>query len=779
MAVLALGFAGQAIGGAIGGSILGVSSAAIGGFIGSTLGGLVDNMLFPQKQTGPRLDDLTVTVSTYGKPIPLLYGPENRVAGNVIWSTGLIETKKKTKQGGKGAPSVSVTEYTYRVSAAVAIGAGPMSRLKKVWANNKLIYDVDGPVPDVPVQLFSAIRFYPGSATQLPDPTIESYIGAGKTPAYRGTAYVVLADLQLADYGNRIPNLEFLIEAQPEVTVGRVVADFVERCGLPLNLVSTVGLTEPVRGYAVAQAASGVGAIQPLALAFDFDVAEVGGGLRCVKRTASPAGIVLTEHLAGHEASADRPDPLVWKRAQITSLPREATVTFPDPERDWQPSSQVERRSQGSADSNLANEISVVLSADEAQALAARLLWQAWTGIQTAEAQTDDRWIALEPGRSYYFQTPAGLEPLRVTRLTRGWNGVIDLELRRDRDEVYNDALPGVHSTVPPNDLRLPGLSEVVLLDIPLLLDADDAKASGFYWGVVGSGSGWRGADFLRGVGSTGPFENISPQGVELTVGAAAGSLPAPPPGFDSRTGWDMTHVLRVTLRRPDMVLESLADADVVAGGNALFLGPPNGKGGEIIQFATATLVSPGVYDLSRLRRGQRGTEFAWGSHGLGEMAVLLEPGALQRADFGAADLNLLRYYKAVSLLTLEADTPAVAWANSGVGLRPYSPVDLIAEGPSGGGDIDLQWTRRSRIGETINPPPLAEEFERYVLQIRNAAGTATRREVVIDDATAWVYTAAMQTADFGAPVTSLRWRVAQVSAAFGPGPFAESSGAV
>ena len=33
MAVLALGFAGQALGGAIGGSILGVSSAAIGGFI--------------------------------------------------------------------------------------------------------------------------------------------------------------------------------------------------------------------------------------------------------------------------------------------------------------------------------------------------------------------------------------------------------------------------------------------------------------------------------------------------------------------------------------------------------------------------------------------------------------------------------------------------------------------------------------------------------------------------------------------------------------------------
>src|SRR5690606_35394476 len=134
-------------------------------------------------------------------------------------------------------------------------------------------------------------------------------------------------------------------------------------------------------------------------------------------------------------------------------------------------------------------------------------------------------------------------------RLTRGWNGVIDLELRRDRDELYNHALPGVHSTVPPNDLRLPGLSEIILLDIPLLLDADDAKASGFYWGVVGSGAGWRGADFLRGTAPTGPFENVSPQGAELTLGAAD-VLPAPPAGYDSLDDWDIASVLRVTLRR-------------------------------------------------------------------------------------------------------------------------------------------------------------------------------------------------------------------------------------
>lgn len=772
MAQMVLGFAGRAIGAAIGGPI----GAAIGGYIGQAIGGMIDNELFPQKAEGPRLNDLTVTSSTYGKPLPLLFGPENRIAGNVIWSSGLIETKSKKKQGGKGGPVVQVTEYSYRSSIAVAIGEGVLGRVKKIWANNNVIYDADAPPPPIPVSLFSSMRFYRGDFTQTPDPTMEAYVGVGRTPAYRGTAYVVLADLQLADFGNRLPNLEFLIEAHPSISVGQVVADVVNRCGLDLNLASTVSLTDPVRGFVIGTASSGIGAMQPLALAFDFDVAEVGGALRCVKRTAAAAAIVLSRDLAGHEGGQEQGDVLDWTRAQITSMPREATVTFSDPERDWQPSSQVARRSEGTANNNLATEIAVVMTADQARALADRMLWQAWTGIQTAAAVTDDRWISLEPGRSYWFETPAGFEPLRITRLTRGWNGLIEMAVRRDRDEVYQSTAAGVPSTVPPNDLRLPGLTKLILLDIPLLLDADDAQGSGFYWGVLGSGRGWRGADFLRSV-SLPSFENIAPQGAEVTMGYVATATPGPAPGFDSRTDLDLVTVIRVTMARPDMMLAGVTDAEMLAGSNALYLGPRDGHGGEILQFGVVTLVSPGVYDLSRLRRGQRGTEFAWASHAATDMAVVLEPGAIRRSDFGVGDLNLARAYKAVSLLTAESDTPAIAWANTGVGLRPYSPVDLVAEGETGA-DIFLQWTRRSRIGEGVVPPPLAEESELYRLRIMNAAGTVVRREVAVTTP-GFTYTVAMQTADFGGPVNVLRWRVAQVSAVYGLGPFAESNGAV
>lgn len=791
MAVLALGFIGSAIGAGIGGSILGVTAATIGGFIGSTLGSMLDNQLFPQKAEGPRLDDLSVTASTYGKVIPKMWGPENRVAGNIIWSTGLIETKKKKKQGGKGAPSVSVTEYSYRCSLAIALGAGELRRFKKIWANNKLMLDVDGTPPTEVLtgdellalvfsgqqpnssKLYEAIRFYPGNFIQEPDPTIEAYEGAGNVPAYRGTAYVVIEDLQLADYGNRIPNLEFLVEAQEEVTVGAICTEICALAGIDPNTVSTSTLQGTVRGFAVGNKASGVGALQPLALVYDFDVGEHAGGLRCQARGTAPLGVVRHQDLAGHENGNDRPDTIRWNRGTEAQLPREAVLTFPDPDRDFQPNSQRAIRASGSADSNLSSQVAVVLSADHGRRVADRMLWEAWTGRQFASTTTDDRWVGMQTARCYIFETPAGLEPLRVVRKTRGWNGVIELDLRRDRANVYKSTSTGAGAATPPQTVPSPGESEIILLDIPLLLDADNVtQASGFYWGLVGSGAGWRGGDALRGLDVGGPFEELGPEGVELTVGEVADALPAPA-GDIFADPWDDVNTILVELRREDMELTSATADELAVGANAIWLGDLNDTPtGEIMQFGTATLVTGGVYELSHLKRGQRGTEFAAELHGAGETLVLLEPSALNRSDFGTTDLGQERAYKGVSLLTLEADADAVLFTNEGTSLRPYEPVNLTVTGDTGD-NLDLDWVRRSRVGNDVSPPPLAEDAEAYEVRIMNAAGTVIVR-TANTTAPTFLYTLAMQTADFGGAVSDLRWRVAQVSAVYGPGVFAE-----
>src|SRR5688500_13551919 len=59
--------------------------------------------LFGGKQIieGARLNDLSVQTSDPGVPIPVFYGTE-RLAGNIIWSTRIIEGSYTEEVGGKG-----------------------------------------------------------------------------------------------------------------------------------------------------------------------------------------------------------------------------------------------------------------------------------------------------------------------------------------------------------------------------------------------------------------------------------------------------------------------------------------------------------------------------------------------------------------------------------------------------------------------------------------------------------------------------------------------------
>jgi hypothetical protein len=208
MAVLALA--------AVGAAIAPAGYAAIGWTIGSVVG----QLLFPGSlpdQSGPRVGDLRAQQSQYGVAIPILYGT-TRVAGNVIWSTDLIETVTTTEVGGKGGPSQTQTTYSYRVSMAVMLGEGEVLGVRKIWADGKLIYNVsaDADLATVAASnlLAPGLAFYPGSETQDPDPTMEAYLGVGQVPAYRGRAYLVFSDLQLEAYGNRRPNISCEVVAQ-------------------------------------------------------------------------------------------------------------------------------------------------------------------------------------------------------------------------------------------------------------------------------------------------------------------------------------------------------------------------------------------------------------------------------------------------------------------------------------------------------------------------------------------------------------------------------------
>ncbi|KRS12035.1 phage host specificity protein [Roseovarius atlanticus] len=201
MATVLLSAAGAALGGSVGGSILGLSMAAVGRFAGAVIGRSIDQRLMGQGsdtvETG-RVNRLRLTGTGEGDAIAQVYG-RMRVAGQVIWATEFLETSTTSGGGGKGAPSgPKVTQYSYSLSLAVALCEGEISTVGRIWADGIEISPDD-----------LTLRVYTGSRDQLPDPKIEAVEGAGTVPAYRGTAYVVIEDLDLSPYGNRVPQFTF------------------------------------------------------------------------------------------------------------------------------------------------------------------------------------------------------------------------------------------------------------------------------------------------------------------------------------------------------------------------------------------------------------------------------------------------------------------------------------------------------------------------------------------------------------------------------------------
>lgn len=215
----------SAVGGAMGVSVAGPLGGMVGYTLGSMIGGAIDDSFSPKSYNvnrGSRLYDLIVQTSNYGKVIPIIYG-KCRVAGNVIWSLPIQEHQHTETTGGKGGiePAITSTGYSYTITLAIAICEGKIDSITNIWADAQLLPNIVG-------------RIYNGDEMQLPDSLIEAHIGVGKTPAYRGLAYIVIENFPLAQYGNRIPNFTFEVKRLAKLTHHQSVEDMLKAiCIIP------------------------------------------------------------------------------------------------------------------------------------------------------------------------------------------------------------------------------------------------------------------------------------------------------------------------------------------------------------------------------------------------------------------------------------------------------------------------------------------------------------------------------------------------------------------
>jgi hypothetical protein len=241
MATLVLSAAGAALGGSFGGSLAGLSSLALGRAAGAILGNSIDQMVLGQGsapvETG-RVDQFRVMGASEGTALPRVFG-RVRLGGHLIWSSRFLETVNEENVGGKGGGGAAVRNYSYSISVAVALCEGEVIRVGRIWADGQPLDQSD-----------LSWRLHRGGEGQLPDPLIAAIEGAGAAPAYRGTAYVVIENLGLAPFGNRIPQFSFEVFRRAdadEAVTGRHPALDVRGVALVPGTGEYALATEPVR----------------------------------------------------------------------------------------------------------------------------------------------------------------------------------------------------------------------------------------------------------------------------------------------------------------------------------------------------------------------------------------------------------------------------------------------------------------------------------------------------------------------------------------------------
>lgn len=746
---------------------------AIGGPLGASIGGMAGGMAGaaltdPVKIEGPRLTDLRVMSSSYGAAIPLIYGAQNRVSGNLIWSTGLIERSETEESGGKGGGGAETTTYHYSTSVAISLGEGPCTAVRRIWANGKLLWSSDGEAPNL-----GYVAFYPGDWTQTPDPRIEANLGVGNAPAYSGICYVVLGDLQLADYGNALPNLEFELDGLVPRTLADILRDLCVRSGMrpdeyyvPYDLEGIA-----VDGYTIASPTTTLAAIAPLEAAYAFDTVEQHGITRFVRRGRMPLTTIDPGDLAARAPDASETPPRYsLDRQPDHELARSVALTYRSPARDYQEATQTSTRTRGEAFTDRTDNLALVLSDAAAKAVADRTLWASWTDRMPARITVSDRYRFLVPGDSVMIEMTGAHMPFRIEHLTRGADGLIELELRQEDPFIYRGSTEAAVAPVPAQSIEPVGSTFVYAFNAPMTTAAGDDM--GFAWAIDAASSGWRGGSVYRSLDEGDSWSRLVSESRRDITGSVATALPGAACEL-----WDRTNSVDVVLRYANHELESKTELQVLNGANAAWIGAANGSHGEIVQFATVELIAaaPKTYRLSNLLRGRRGTEHEAALHGPDEVFVLLNITTLRSADFGQSEWQRSRLYRGVSVYEdPDTVTDHQHFTASGERKRPRSPVHARAQRDDAG-NLSLSWVRRVRGYPPVlgyGAVPLDESTEAYEIDV--VVGGTVKRTLSASTPSV-TYTAAQQAADGitpGAPVTVCIYQLSALAGRGHPGGF-------
>lgn len=518
-----------------------------------------------------------------------------------------------------------------------------------------------------------------------------------------------------------------------------------------------------VQGYRLTRVAQRRAALDVLRMAYQFDLVSRNGVLTAVVR-GGELEATLDEHVLGAYVPAqgsERPPRLEVTRSDPKRLPRHVGVAFIDATQNYEAGYESATRLASSVGTEARSDVPVVLTHDEARRLATVLLHAAHVGAEryafrAAPVCRD----TVEPGRMLTLAVSGQSYAARVDSAHWVEAGIIEAEASRYDASVYADFSVGSTTRDRTRSILDLGRVSPLALDLPGLRDAD--LTAGYYVGALRYAGGWDGAVVYESTDRK-DYVDVAVIEHELTHGVLLDPVPAGPTT-------DLRTAIRLQLMRGNLVSLGETAWQTDPSANVAAIGAPGRW--ELVRFRDVA-EADGVFTVSTLLRGLRDTREAIGTVQRGDRFVLLTAETLRRVPIDQALIGQTRYVKATPL-GLDA-TSAVPYphAPAGRALRPFRPACL--HGVQSGGDWSLSWDRQDRRpAGFLRQPALSESPLAYQVEILDVAGAVVRTASVATSA--FVYTAAMQVADFGGAVDFVRWRVAQVSALTGPGATATAA---
>ena len=404
--------------------------------------------------------------------------------------------------------------------------------------------------------------------------------------------------------------------------------------------------------------------IEPLMLAFGFDAVQSAGALCFAPRGGTAATKLTNDEMVVDAASDRATPPLERQRVEASTSPRAARVAFVSSGDDYRAAS-VEAQREGAIGAGVATgDLPIAMGAARAQAIADRILAEAWTARERAGFALPPSRLAIEPSDIVAIETPAGEKDHRIARISEDGSRRIEA-VQVDRGHAiarvaYNEALP------PPSPpVSAPPV--VVAMDLPLLTGNESPHALSFAAFL----DPWPGPLTIWRSASDDGYASDAEIRAPATVGRTLSSVPAAAPNL-----W--TRDLGLEIELSAGALSSRSQLAVLNGANAIALETPSGDW-EVAQFETATLIGDDRYRLSPLLRGQAGTEGLIADPLPAGARVVALNGATTQSTAPASTLGLRRFYRiGASSRPVSAATHALIVDEAlGAGLRPYAPAHL------------------------------------------------------------------------------------------------------